>query len=78
MEPNVCSLDELSNKFYQECKTADLNEILCETRILKEFKHLMVIHAMDSMSESFQSLYYNQEKFLKRIKKEYQVKHGTP
>ena len=71
-QQNVCLVEE----FYKQDKFDRVSEILTETRVLKEFQHLMVKHAMDGMSESFQSLYYNQEKFLKRIKKEYQEKYG--
>lgn len=74
-QKNECYSD-LVDKFYKEDRLDRIDEILCETRVLKEFQHLMVKHAMDSMSETFQSLYYNQQKFLIKLKKEYEVKYG--
>lgn len=71
-QQNVCLVEE----FYKQDKFDRVNEIITETRVLKEFQHLMVKHAMDNMSEVFQEFYYSQEKYLKKLKREYQEKYG--
>ena len=74
-QQNIC-LSDMAEEFYKQDRIDRVNEILNETRVLKEFQHLMVKHAFDCMSGTFQEFYYNQEKFLALLKKQYQEKYG--
>ena len=76
MSPQNACWDEMVEAFYKQDKFDRVSEILTETRVLKEFQHLMVRHAFDCMSGTFQEFYYNQEKFLALLKKQYQEKYG--
>lgn len=74
MEKNGMTLTE---RFYYEMKCAYIDEIIAETKWLKELKSFYVKHAFDSMGNSFKIMYNKQEIYLKKLKQQYKDKYET-
>lgn len=69
--------DLLIRRFYTELRFDQVNEIITEERILKEFKHLYIKHAFDSLGNKFKEIYETQYNYVQLIKKQYKDKYGT-
>jgi hypothetical protein len=72
----IPSFDNMVESFQRELRYAYVDEIVTETSILKELKHLYIKNMFNSMGIIFGDMYTQQLEYLNNLKKTYKDKYG--
>lgn len=67
----------IEQQFNNELRFEYVSEIVNEERVLKEFKHLYIKNAFNSVGSRMKEFYELQYQYVQRLKKEYAVKYAS-